>query len=352
MQACYRGLEADSVQDLTWTDYDLLIEAINQGEGAPAWPVLDHFEYVHPTRLQDVEFGVGKPYSVRLSYSDAGGSGEPAIAIGGLTNVKQRFDFFAVDAKPELRLIALDLAGRGESGWLAELSDYTLECYAEQLAQFAAHLKLDQFSVLGSSLGAAIAIRFAAARPDMVKSLILNDSGPYIPATRRRRRARAVARHYAFHSPSEMFRRTGASAKHVGPAFDAVLLRNAHYKTQWSESEQARVYRHDLRAMLAYRASAVNDLDLWSEWSLIGCPTLLLHGEQSDATSQDTIARMFDKRPSSSVIHIAKTGHTPSLSFARLNRMIVRWHEDPASFERSQNFDVARQTKRVLYPDA
>ena len=102
---------------LEWDDYHALVDAL--AAGLRNGPEIRRFTYEHPVRLQDPEVGFGKPYPVPLAFSDSGGDGEPLIAIGGLTNVSQRFDFLALDAAPALRVIGLDLAGRGGSGWLA-----------------------------------------------------------------------------------------------------------------------------------------------------------------------------------------------------------------------------------------
>ena len=333
---------------LDWNDYDALVEALAAGLGDA--PAMHSFIYEHPVRLQDPDFGVGKPYPVRLAYSDPGGDGEPLIAIGGLTNVAQRFDFLALDAAPALRVIGLDLAGRGRSGWLAELSDYHLETYVEQLRQLMEHLDLPSCSLLGSSLGGTTAIRLAARHPKRVHRIVLNDSSPYIPAKRRARRAKAVARHYVFRSPAEVFRRTGAAEKHAGPAPDAVLLHSAHHRTRWSDEEAGRVYRHDLRALLAYRAEARSSLDMWDDWARVRCPVLLIHGVESDATSVETIARMrgLDRL---SVIHVPATGHTPTLSDGLLIDEVARWVCDDQPFEEDRTQPTADWPKRVLYPD-
>ncbi|MGI9311707.1 MAG: alpha/beta fold hydrolase [bacterium] len=205
---------------IDWSGYDALVEALQDALQFNHGGRLSFrsFDYEHPVRLQHPELGVGKPYSVRLAYSDPGGDGEPVIAIGGITNVVQRFDFLTLDSAPALRVIGLELAGRGRSGWLAELSDYHLDAYIEQLEQFIDYLGRESCTLLGSSLGGSIAICFAARHPQRVRRIILNDSGPYIPVARRVRRAKAVARHYVFRSPAEMFRRTGAATKHSGSA--------------------------------------------------------------------------------------------------------------------------------------
>ena len=335
-------------ESVDWRDYDALIEALTAGLGGG--PAMHSFTYQHPVRLQDPDTGVGKPYPVRVAYSDPGGDGEPVIAIGGLTNVAQRFDFLALDAAPALRVIGLDLAGRGRSGWLAELSDYHLDTYIEQLTQLMDCLGLASCTLLGSSLGGSTAIRFAARYPERVRRIVLNDSGPYIPVERRARRAKAVARHYVFRSPAEVFRRTGAAEKNSGPAPDAVLLHSAHHRTRWSDEEAGRVYRHDLRALLAYRAEARYSLDLWDDWAAVRCPVLLVHGTQSDATSDETVGRMRGLGRLS-VIHVPDTGHTPTLSDGLLIDEVVRWVHDDRSFGEDRVRPAADWPKRVLYPD-
>ena len=335
-------------ENVDWSDYEALIEALTTGIGGG--PAMRSFTYEHPVRLQNPDTGVGKPYPVRLAYSDPGGDGEPVIAIGGLTNVAQRFDFLALDAAPALRVIGLDLAGRGHSGWLAELSDYHLETYVEQLGQLMDHLGLASCTLLGSSLGGSTAIRFAARHPERVRRIVLNDSSPYIPVERRARRAKAVARHYVFRSPADVFRRTGAAEKHSGPAPDAVLLHSAHHRTRWSEEEAGRVYRHDLRALLAYRTEARNSLDLWDDWAEVKCPVLLIHGVQSDATSEETVGRMRSL-DDLSVVHVPDTGHTPTLSDGLLIDEVVRWVCDDRPFGEDRIRPAADWPKRVLYPD-
>ncbi len=344
----YAKLDTQHVEDISWVEYQSLVDSI--ASSSSLWPVINQFEYRHRVELQDTTHGLGKPYSVPLAYSDPGGCGEPVIAIGGLTNTTRRFDFLALDCMPEVRVIGLDLAGRGRSGWMAEISDYTLNTYIEQLKQFLDHMSFQTCSLLGSSLGGTIAICFYARYPQRVNRIILNDSGPFIPRKRRSRRAVAVARYYVFKSPFQMFRRTGAAAKHTGPVADAVLLHNSHHKTHWSPTENGRIYRHDLRAMLAYRSEAKEDLNVWNQWNHVTCPVLLLHGSESDATTPQTIERMKNNSRLS-VIHIQDTGHTPQLGDGRLNREIKNWVLDDKIFSEDLIFQPKRIQSNILYPN-
>lgn len=307
-------------------------------------------QYLHPVRLQHPSYGIGKPYSIPIAFSNPDETGEPVIAIGGLTNVVQRFDFLSMDALPDVRVIGLDLIGRGRSGWISDISDYNLETYVEQVLQFVNTLGFENFSLLGSSLGGSIAIRLAAQHPSRVRRIILNDMGPYIPVERRARRAVAVARHYVFRSPAEMFRRTGAAVKFAGPAPDAVLLHTIHSKSRWSSVEQGRVYRHDLRALLAYRAEANASLEQWDEWDQVKCPVLLLHGVRSDATPDAVVDRMRSHKLLS-VVQIEDTGHTPTLADESLIELIVKWVLNDDPFDKDQLFRVEYNPKRLLFPN-
>ena len=345
----YASKGSPSAETFDWSDYDAMVSAVRCS--IPDWPARFRFTYTHPEQLQDKDFGLGKPYEIPLNATDPGGDGPPIIAIGGLINVAQRFDFMSLDLMPRFRLISLDLAGRGRSGWMAEQSDYTLDAYVEQLRQLMDFLKFDCCTLLGSSLGGSIALRFAADNPDRVRRIILNDSGPFIPLERRARRASAVGRHYVFRSPAELLRRTGAATRPVGYAPDAVLLHNFHHKTRWSDDEIGRIYRHDLRATLAYRNVAVQDLNMWDEWSRLTCPVLLLHGTESDATSSHTIDRMRS-HPHLSVIHVHGAGHTPSLGDYGLTQLIAEWLKIDRPYSKDVEFRTAYNPIRLFYPDA
>ena len=345
----YQEKGAPNSENLQWDDYDELVKTVQRS--LISAPSINKFQYVHPKHLQHPETGLGKPYQVYLAYSDTGEEGEPIIAVGGLINTTHRFDFLAVDAQPELRVISLDLSGRGNSGWLTELSDYHLDTYVEQLTQLMDLLKLPSCSLLGSSLGGAVAIRFAARNPQRVNRIVLNDSSPFIPAKKRKLRSIAIARHYVFSSPWQLFRRTSIMGKHAGPALDAVLLHNIHNKTRWSEEDNGRVYRHDLRAMLAYREEASANLDLWEEWEKIKCPVLMIHGLCSDAVLVDTIDRMR-LHDGFSVLHVENTGHTPTLSDGPLIQKITHWVLDDRPFVKDHFYDTVYQPERILFPNA
>lgn len=333
------------VASLDWEQYGRMAQAVCCSLSPR--PSFGQFTYRH----HPPEERGGKPYDMPLSYFDSGGEGEPLIAIGGLINVVQRFEFMAIDAQPEVRVIAVDLAGRGRSGWMRDIEDYGMDSYIEQLEQCMDHFGLSACSLCGSSMGGSIAIRFASLYPERVRRIVLNDSAPYIPVERRTHRAKAVARHYVFSSPAQMIRRTGAASKPFGPIPESSLLHVSYHQTRWSGKENGRMYRHDLRAMLSYKEEAKQSLDLWREWSEVRCPVLLLHGMLSDATTPDTIDRMRG-HDGLSVLHIADTGHTPPLYEGLLTRQIVSWLLNDEPFAEDRHHQLATTADKRVFAGA
>ncbi|MEO5373098.1 MAG: alpha/beta hydrolase [Alphaproteobacteria bacterium] len=246
------------------------------------------------------------------------------MCVGGIANTARRFDFLARALMDRYHVVCLDWAGRGHSGWLAEMSDYTLDAHVEQLRCLLDHLGRDRVSIIGSSMGGSAALRLAYQQPWRVERIVLNDIGPYIPLERRSRRAAVVGRHYVFRRPADLFRRSGAAQKNDGPVDDVVLAHNSFHQTRWSKEEGGRIYRHDPRALLAYRHDARVSLNLWAEWDAATCPLLVLWGELSDALMDSTVQRMQAK-PGVTVALVPDTGHTPTLSDPVQGQMIRGW---------------------------
>lgn len=289
---------------------------------------LRHFDYMHPMRLQRCAPRFRRPYPVKVAYTDWGDPSHPTIVCcGGVANTAMRFNYLAADLESEYRVVCMDWVGRGRSAWMADERDYSLSTYVEQLRQLIDHLGGGPVTVLGSSMGGSAAIELAARHPKLVDRLILNDIGPFIPKSRRRRRAQTLARHYVFRDPADLLRKIGASQKNDGPISDDIRFNVTFHQTRWSDEEGGRVYRHDVRALQAYRNDAAESLDQWRHWRRVRCPVLLIHGMLSDALLPPTIRRMREGHDVR-IMHVPDTGHTPVLSDRNQNWFIREWLAD------------------------
>lgn len=308
----------------TWKEYmSMASEVVGRFHGQFR---MGHFDYLHPTKLQpDTVKRLRRPYKVNVSYTDWGPVDAPVVVcLGGVASVAMRFNYLASDLSDSFRVICMDWLGRGRSGWLADQGDYSYATYAEQLRQLIDHLGGKPVIVLGSSMGGSTAIELMAKHPKLISRLILNDIGPHIPVSRRRRRSQTLARHYVFRDPADMLRRLGASQKNDGPVSDEIRFNLTFHQTRWSEEEHGRVYRHDVRALQAYRVSAAKSLQQWDAWKHVNCPILLVHGLQSDALLLPTIERMR-KGKNLTMMHLPDTGHAPLLADRNQIWFIREW---------------------------
>lgn len=307
----------------TWDDYMALAKRIiarfdHQFD-------LRHFDYMHPVKLQKCHPRFRRAYPVKVAFTEWGDPTRPlVVCLGGVANTAMRFNYLAADLEDHFRVACMDWVGRGRSGWMADETDYSLATYVEQIRQLIEYLGGGPVTVLGSSMGGSAAIELAARHPGMVSRLILNDIGPYIPLGRRRRRSQTLARHYVFRDPGDLLRKIGASQKNDGPISDDIRFNVTFHQTRWSDEEGGRVYRHDVRALQAYRQDARTSLDQWKRWARIRCPVLVIHGMLSDALLAPTIARM-QRNPQVKVMHVPDTGHTPVLSDRNQNWFIKQW---------------------------
>jgi pimeloyl-ACP methyl ester carboxylesterase len=101
--------------------------------------------------------------------------GPAVICIHGLTANHVCWASVADVLSPAHRLVAYDLRGRGESD--KPDKGYSLAIHGEEMEALLDQFKLKKAILVGHSLGAHIALRFAATRPQRVERLVLIDGG-------------------------------------------------------------------------------------------------------------------------------------------------------------------------------
>ena len=112
---------------------------------------------------------------VSLAVHEWPGTGPAIVCIHGLTANHVCWLSMADILAPKRRLIGYDLRGRGDSD--KPPAGYSLDQHGRDLGALLDHFGLKKAVLMGHSLGAHIALKFAAAHPERVSKLVLVDGG-------------------------------------------------------------------------------------------------------------------------------------------------------------------------------
>ncbi len=105
-------------------------------------------------------------------------SGSPVLALHGWMDNAASFDNIA-PLLDGIRLFAIDFPGHGLSSHRLEGAEYYIWSYIEEVIAISELLNLKSFSLLGHSMGGAVACLVAALFPEKVSQLALLDAlGP------------------------------------------------------------------------------------------------------------------------------------------------------------------------------
>ncbi|KQT84072.1 alpha/beta hydrolase [Aurantimonas sp. Leaf443] len=114
---------------------------------------------------------VSKADGARLVLDDAGGDGAPVFFQHGLCgDAGQTREAFPAD--PAFRRLTLEMPGHGGSQ-AGDPAHYSIARFTQDLADAIEALGAGSVAVGGISMGAAIALRLAVTRPDLVRGLVL-----------------------------------------------------------------------------------------------------------------------------------------------------------------------------------
>jgi len=213
-------------------------------------------------------------------YVKWGEQGRPIVGIHGLTANAFSFQAWADGLATDYQFYAHDLRGRGDSD--KPEHGYSVPIHAADLAHLIDAWELERPIVIGHSLGALIALYFAAHYPDKLSKLVLVDAGAPLP----------------WHTPEEQPAWLTASVNRLGtpvPSFEEYIQRlklAPFIGPYWNEYFE-RYFENDVRhnsdgsvASKCYREGILEEGQRYDEaraqdqWANVQAPTLLLRAGQ------------------------------------------------------------------------
>ena len=251
----------------------------------------------------------------RIAYREWGDprNAQVLVCVHGLTRCARDFDRLAEAMSDRYRVVCPDIAGRGDSDWVADPMLYVMPQYVADMVTLVARLDVESVHWLGTSMGGLIGMVLAAQAGTPVTRLVLNDAGPVVAKASLERIATYLGAAPSLPSLEAAEQLVRALSAPFGPHSDAewrflteiVLRRNADGSYR---------FHYDPRIAEPYRKHLPEkDLELWQYYDAVRCPTLVLRGAQSDLLARETVAQMRTRGPRASVAEIAGVGHAPTL---------------------------------------
>ena len=255
-----------------------------------------------------------KGEGVDIQLAEWEGKGKSILCIHGITANCRCWDVLAQALSKDHRVLAMDLRGRGLSD--KPPTGYSIETHCNDIKALIKNLGLNKAVLMGHSLGAFIAIVFAATYPEMVDRLILVDGGGKLSEEQ-------MNKVFAGIKPS--LDRLGK----VFPSFETYLdmMKQAPFLRQWSDALDT-YYRYEVEDVagggirsrikpehIQEEAMNLRKVDVSESYNRLSCPVLILRASEGLLADDDillpeeVLERMLREIPDARSFEVEGTNH-------------------------------------------
>lgn len=248
-----------------------------------------------------------------LAYTEWGEASfnHKAICVHGLTRNGRDFDWLAEKLQSHINVFCPDIVGRGKSDRLKDPTFYSYAQYMADTTALIARMECKALDWIGTSMGGILGIYMAAQPQSPIRHLVINDVGPFIPLNALKRIADYVSMPLEFSNLDQLER-------HIRNIYAPFGI---HEDKDWKKLAAASAFTlpngkltlsHDVGISKNFLALK-EDVDFWTVYDQIKCPTLVLRGAQSDVLSKEVALQMTQRGPKAKLIEFADVGHAPAL---------------------------------------
>jgi pimeloyl-ACP methyl ester carboxylesterase len=262
-----------------------------------------------------------------VSYVDHGGpeDGHVVVAVHGLGGSHATWHDLAPLLTGTCRVLAVDLAGHGRTPRAGRSSSVRANCGL--LGRFVEEVVDRPAVLLGNSMGAALSVLHAAARPEHVAGLAL--IGPALPRTRTDVPNRALARQVALFAVPGLAERslarrrsrlgaeafvqatlelTCADVTRVSPGMRALAVQVVQERTNGPDVEHAFLEAARSLGLLVTRAGVYRGL-----LASVRAPGIVLQGQLDRLVPPSGVDQLAELQPTWEVHRLDGLGHVPQI---------------------------------------
>ncbi|MCF2523961.1 alpha/beta hydrolase [Bradyrhizobium sp. G127] len=245
----------------------------------------------------------------------------PVLCLPGLTRTADDFDdiasAIATDTKAPRKVVAVDYRGRGLSDYDPDPAKYTVPVELVDVLTIAASLGISRAILLGTSRGGLISMALAAAQPQLLAGVVLNDIGPALEIGGLMK----IKGYIANPPPRQTWDEAARGLKELfGTVFPSLTDAEwmAWARRAFREKAEGGLERtYDLK--LAHTLDGLDPANpLPQVWELFdklaSVPLMLIHGGLSDLLSPQGVRDMVARRSDIDLVEVADQGHAPLLA--------------------------------------
>lgn len=247
------------------------------------------------------------------------------VCAHGLTRNAYDFNKIANALKAEFRIISITYPGRGDSDYFANKTHYNYYVYLKDTLFILESLKIERPIWLGTSMGGIIGMVLASRYKNVLKGLILNDIGPFIPAE-------TLVKIRTYASKTVLFNDFDSAKDHLKVIYNQFGIND---ESDWNYITTNSFYKNeDGKYQMCYDPAIIQgvksvmkkqqDVNIWYIWKKIICPMLVIHGVDSKILQSDTIKKM-QKIKHFDLYEVQNVGHAPALMANDQIRTISLW---------------------------
>jgi pimeloyl-ACP methyl ester carboxylesterase len=240
----------------------------------------------------------------------------PVVCLPGLSRTAEDFTPLATVLAKDRRVLALDLRGRGRSGYDRDPGNYKIAVETDDVIAVLTALAVGPAIFVGTSRGGLITMTLATKRRDFLAGVVLNDIGPVVDTAGVLRIKGYVGKLSApatYQEGADILRATSDDQFPKLTATDWL----AAAKRAWREDGGRLVVTYD-PALTRTLETVTPDKPfptLWNEFDAMGeVPLMVVRGANSDILSAATVAAMRARRPDMEIFVVPDQGHAPLLA--------------------------------------